>query len=147
MTLTFDLVDPNTTLVFEVTIPKGTHKKGAKFDLNPTQTHWTRFSGEFLSAQAISMSEDPFGIDGMQAVSIVSGFSTVVDNQDSETPFQTIPRAPERARLVEFVVSSEDFFLTLRLDTDIEVSTPVRLRCFFQGRTCMYTPKKAGLKT
>jgi len=97
MSLTFDPVDPNATLVFEVTIPKGDHLKGATFDLSPTQTHWTVFSGEFLSAQAIPMSEDPFGITALQAVNLVSGFSTVVGPQDSETPFQTIPLAPEKS--------------------------------------------------
>lgn len=135
MLLTFDPVDPNATLVFEVTIPKGCHSKGATFDFSPTQTHWTVFSGEFLSAQAIAMSEDPFDIKARRAVNLVSGFSTVVGPQDSEAPFQTIPLAPERTRLGEFVVSSEDFLLKLRLDADIVVCTPVRLRCFFQGHT------------
>lgn len=134
MSLTFDPVDPNATLVFEVTIPKGDHSKGATFDLSPTQTHWTMFSGEFISAQAISMSKDTFGIEARQAVNKVSGFSTVVDAQGAETPFQTIPLAPERARLQGFTVTAEAFLLKLRLDADIAVYTPVRLRLFFQGR-------------
>ena len=150
MTLNFDPVDPNATLVLEATIPQGAHSNGTTFALSPTQTHWTAFLVETFSVQAIPLSANPFGVEALQTVDLISGFSTVVDDspERGETPFQTAPRAPDRISLAPFSATPESFLLKLRVDADIVTCVPVRVRCFFQGSmrksVPTQTPKKVS---